>query len=223
MFICRDHKADSSISLPESMLQESIPHTPPNQKASRWRSLHIGSSPLSASAVSTPTHKDKGIFNDPMVGDDQVGDTTLRPEVENRKSWSVSRASSRSTFPGYDLDDSGSESESETAAAESAVALRLNKHRILYPRGEAQTDIGGILDNSSPTRAHSYFASSQLLSEDSQALYLAGEPLSASDYSLRTIATDDSTQSTPPAVRTFLDMFDDDGSYPRYFPMDLRC
>ncbi|KIM83818.1 hypothetical protein PILCRDRAFT_414786, partial [Piloderma croceum F 1598] len=231
-----DHEADSSISLPESMLPESIPRTPPNPKASRWRSLHIGSSPLSsASAAPTPTHKDKGIFNDPMVGDDQVGDTTLRPEVENVRSWSVGRASaSRPTFPGHDhLDDSGSESEYETAA-KSALALKLNKHRSLYsvPCGEARTDVGGILENSllservrhsSPTHAHSYSALSQLSSEDSQALYLAGEPLSASDYSLRTVVTDDSTQSTPPAVRNFLDMFDDDGSYPKYFPMDLRC
>jgi hypothetical protein len=215
-------------------LPESIPRTPPNQKASRWRSLHIGSSPLSsASATSTPTHKDKSISYDPMVEDDQVGDTTLRPEVENVRSWSVRRASaSRSTFPGHDhLDDSDLEPEYETAAADSAVAL--NKHRSLYPvpRGEARTDVGGILGNtllfehghSSPTHAHSYSSPSQLLSEDSQALYLAGEPLSASDYSLRTVATDDSTQSTPPAIRNFLDMFDDDGSYPRYFPMDLRC
>jgi hypothetical protein len=195
IFICRDHEADSSISLPESMLPESIPRTPPNQKASRWRSLHIGSSPLSsASAVPMPTHKNKGIFNDPMVGD-----TALPPEVENIRSRSVNRASaSRSTFPGHDhLDDPGSESEYETAAAESSVALKLNKHRSLYPvpRSEARTDVGGILENSllservrhsSPTHAHSYSTPSQLLSEDSQALYLAGEPLSASDYSLRT-------------------------------------
>ena len=67
-------------------------------------------------------------------------------------------------------------------------------------------------------------ASSPLLSdEDTPDFYHAGAPPSVLEFSLWTMATDDSTQSMPPAVKDFMDMFDDDGSYPRDFPMDLRC
>jgi len=235
---CRDNEADATISLPESMLPESIPRTPPNKRASRWRPLHIGSSPSSHnSAASTPSHEDKDIFSDLIIYDDQVGNTTVRPEVGNIRPWRVSRASaSRSVPPNHNhLDDSGTESESESDVAKHVV-LKQKKHRVPYPaeaRTEVEHDLGRFIEksvvskpvsHSPPAHAQSYPAPSQLLSEeDTQALYLAGAPLGAEDYSLRTIATDDSTQSMPPAVRDFLDMFDDDGSYPKDFPMELRC
>jgi hypothetical protein len=233
---CSGNEADSSRSWPESMLPESIPRTPPNKRAPRWRSLHIGSSPFSCAPVESSVRMtSQNIFHDqhsPMIEDD-AGDKTMRLEVKKARSRRDRQASP--SYPASPtekhLDDSHTESEPESAVAE----FEINKQRPFLAQhislpNPLQTDyivensLSSELVYSSPQHRHSYGNPSQTSSEeDTQALYLAGAPLSVSDLSLRTVATDESAQSMPLAVRDFMDMFDDDGSYPRYFPMDLRC
>jgi len=233
------NEADSSISLPESMFLESIPRTPPNKRASRWRSLHIGSSPLSSaphnSSLPTSSQENENIFHEKLSQEDHARDMTVHPET---RSPSVCQTSA--LWPAFsndkDLHDSRTESGSKSAVPELGREQRAflgQAHSRVDSQVDVENGVGGIIQSSlvsepayysSPPHRQSYGTSSQPLSEeDTQALYLAGAPLSISDFSLRTVATDDSTQSIPPAVRDFMDMFDGDGSYPRDFPMDLRC
>ncbi|KZP12078.1 hypothetical protein FIBSPDRAFT_870573, partial [Athelia psychrophila] len=61
------------------------------------------------------------------------------------------------------------------------------------------------------------------LSEDTQALMLAGAPPGSSQLSGQGWGTGLLDDSIPSVVREFVDMFDDDGSYPADFPAHLRC
>ena len=254
LFLCSGIQADNSIPMSESMLPESIPQTPPNKRAPRWRSLHIGSSPLPPvshpSFVSMPSYEGKDVFDEgqrPSIDDDDAKDLAVCAEVNNIRSQSVGRASASGPAPTDDthIDDSSTESESESEP-EPTVAkfdfrskpercdVHLVQSQVQAVGAKGEQSLVGVFGNSLVSRHTSnsslrhtepYAIPSQPLSEeDTQALYLAGAPLSLSDYSLRTAATDESTQSLPPAVRDFIEMFDDDddGSYPRYFPMDLR-
>jgi hypothetical protein len=216
------------------MLPESIPRTPPNKRASRWRSLHIGSSPLSSaphnSSLPTSSQENENIFHEKPSQEDHARDMTVRPET---RSPSVCQT----LWPAFpndkDLRDSRTESGSVPELGREQRAFLGQAHSRVDSQVDVENGVGGIIQSSlvsepayysSPPHRQSYGTSSQPLSEeDTQALYLAGAPLSISDFSLRTVATDDSTQSIPPAVRDFMDMFDGDGSYPRDFPMDLRC
>ena len=194
-----------------------------------------------------PSHEDKNMFNEDqraVIEDDDARDLAVRAEVKNIRSQNVSRASASKPASADDthIDDSDTESESEPTVAKFDLGpkpgqehvVRLAQSPILAVDVKGEQGLADVIDNSlvsrhasnsSLTHMESHAILSQPLSEeDTQALYLAGAPLSLSDYSLRTAATDDSTQSLPPAVRDFIEMFDDDddGSYPRHFPMDLR-
>lgn len=235
--LCRDDEADSSMLLAESMLPDSIPRTPPNKRASRWRSIHIGSSPLASEprrGLAIPVlsqgegHK--------MAENGHNGGMTILSDIED---------GTRNVWPGSsnqgDYVCSVPEAGPEFAAAKFEVSKEYRA--FLVPTTTARDKAKGEVDyisgeitrnslvfeptlDSSPIRVHPHPVLSQsesLAEEDTQALYAAGAPLSPFDYSLRTAVTDDTTQSIPSAVRNFMDMFDDDGSYPRDFPMELRC
>jgi len=171
-----------------------------------------------------------------MSDDEAAGDITIRPENQRVQSTSRPRSQPSWTAP----DDSATESESESVMVKFLGGRRPRTEQCPVT-GEnwapalaaVDNSLGNITENSlvpesapnsSPPRVQLDGNSSQWSSEDTQALYLAGAPLSVSDFSLRMIATDDSTQPMPPAVRDFMDMFDsDEGSYPSDFPMELRC
>lgn len=165
-----------------------------------------------------------------MAHEDHLDDITIHPKGQTP---CISPRSQPPAPEKYASDDSATESESESVMIKFIAERKKRKaQRALFaidvvpPSDALDRRLGGNIENSpishsaSPPSIH---ASSQLLSDDTQALYLAGAPLSASDFSLQTFDADDSIQSMPPAMKDFMDMFDDEGSYPKDFPMDLRC
>ena len=156
----------------------------------------------------TTAHRNKCVFDEKLSSmmEGNNGDMMVHRPVQKPISPSVRQALASVNDQ---QDTSGMVPQSNFAVAEPGAG---EKHR-------REVQVSKLIYTSS----HQHASSPSLSDEDTQDLYHAGAPPSVSEFSLWTMATDDSTQSMPPAVKDFMDMFDDDGSYPRDFPMDLRC
>lgn len=165
---------------------------------------------------------------------DHPGDVTIRLKPRNSQSRGPSQESRAAL-----LDDSATESESESVIANFMADIKKKKRVSPQPRmSRSPREIAGqnsfSSNESSPAspaykymplsspRNQSFALPSQASTEDTQALYIAGAPLSAPDFSSQMPETDESTQSMPAFVKDFIDMFDDDGSYPSHIPLELR-
>lgn len=219
-----------------SSLPESFPRTPPNKRASRWRELHLGSSPLSTPCRSSPARLPRQAF--PISPQKWPPHSVERNPVKNVNVLPESEIPSFPARRGFLRSQTASNEDSiTTSVLDSALHHRTPGKRGVHLRdllsfspsgAEVDYDFGGVVENSlvSQSTSHVWLRSKQTYNsgEDTQALFLAGAPLQASQFSARIHGAGDSTQSVSSVVRNFIDMFDDDdGSYPADFPEELRC
>ncbi|KAF7980933.1 hypothetical protein HWV62_36153 [Athelia sp. TMB] len=196
-----------------SSLPESYPRTPSNKRTSKWREIHLGSSP-----AYTPRHPGPRARRSPQkpveqFSEDSAGTAICRPAKINKL-----------PSPGADSHDPVLSDSAEDDRTLSKSTPPRDSPPLSPPRATNEDDFDGDVENSLAPRSFASFSSQypvldSSLSEDTQALMLAGAPPGSSQFGQEWSAG----QSMPAIMKDFVDMFDDDGSYPADFPAHLRC
>ena len=204
-----DAEVDTGSSLPES-----YPRTPSNKRTSRWREIHLGSSP-----AYTPRHPGPRALQSPQRPREQFS--------ENPAVAAISCPAGINKLPSPGADSHGPAHSNDTAdgltPSKNAPPPR-DFPPSSPPRATNEDDFDGDAENSLAPQSFASFSSQypvldSSLSEDTQALMLAGAPPGSSQFGQEWSAG----QSMPAIMKDFVDMFDDDGSYPADFPAHLRC